>query len=175
MSSEKEQGARLANSFAPLLCRFDKNYSDLAKRNGESYFGMWVLEEIGEHPEGITQKQLCEATHLPKQTVNSIVSSCVKRGLAKTMPNAQDGRSKLHVLTEAGMVKFRAICKDEEWLYSFAAKRASKEEVDAVLEVLDRLASRFEEGIRLLAEEDRPDGEGHDSPSASKPGKGERQ
>lgn len=31
-------------------------YYDLAKRHGESYFGMWVLEEIGDKPEGVTQK-----------------------------------------------------------------------------------------------------------------------
>ena len=156
-----------------MLCRFDKNYSDLAKRNGESYFGMWVLEEIGEHPEGVTQKQLCEATHLPKQTVNSLVSSYVKRGLAKTMPNARDGRSKLHVLTKAGMKKYRAIRIDEEWLYSFAAKSASKEEVEAVLEVLTRLASRFEEGIRLLAEEGLSNGGDLVSSNDPRVGKGE--
>lgn len=47
MTNRTERGIRMADSFVPLLCQFDKNYSDLAKRNGESYFDMWVLEEIG--------------------------------------------------------------------------------------------------------------------------------
>lgn len=56
MTNGTERGIRMADSFVSLLCQFDKNYSDLARRNGELYFGMWVLEEIGERPEGVTQK-----------------------------------------------------------------------------------------------------------------------
>lgn len=153
MTNRTERGIRMADSFVPLLCQFDKNYSDLAKRNGESYFGMWVLEEIGERPEGVTQKQLCEITHMPKQTVNSLVASCVKRGLVETRPNSQDGRSKLHVLTEAGMAKYQAICHDEQWLYSFAAESVSEEEMSTVLKTLACLVARFEEGIELLENE----------------------
>ena len=78
----------------PLLAQFDKIYHDLAKRHGESYFGMWVLEEIGDRPEGVTQKQLCEILYSPKQTVNSLVASYVRRGLVETKPNSSDGRSK---------------------------------------------------------------------------------
>ncbi len=153
MTNGTERGIRMADSFVPLLCQFDKNYSDLARRNGESYFGMWVLEEKGERPEGVTQKQLCEITHMPKQTVNSLVVSYVRRGLVETKPNSHDGRSKLHVLTEAGMAKYQAICRDEQWLYSFAAESVSEEEMGAALKTLARLVSRFEEGIGLLNEE----------------------
>lgn len=73
---------------------------------------MWVLEEIGEHPEGVTQKHLCEALHSPKQTVNSLVSAHVRRGLVETKPNSRDGRSKLHVLTEEELALVRRILTD---------------------------------------------------------------
>lgn len=56
-------------------------------KKSESYFGMWVLEEIGDRPEGVTQKQLCEILYSPKQTVNSLVASYVRRGLVETKPN----------------------------------------------------------------------------------------
>ena len=60
MDAENKSEESVMDFLTPLLARFDKIYYDLAKRHGESYFGMWVLEEIGDKPEGVTQKQLCE-------------------------------------------------------------------------------------------------------------------
>ena len=101
MDAENKSEESVMDFLTPLLARFDKIYYDLAKRHGESYFGMWVLEEIGDKPEGVTQKQLCEILYSPKQTVNSLIASYVRRGLVETKPNSSDGRSKLHVLTAA--------------------------------------------------------------------------
>lgn len=70
------------------------------------------FEEIGDKPEGVTQKQLCEILYSPKQTVNSLVAPFVRRGLVETKPNSTDGRSKLHVLTAAGKEKLDAIRRD---------------------------------------------------------------
>lgn len=102
MNAENKSEESVMDFFTPLLARFDIIYYDPAKRHGECYFGMWVLEEIGDKPEGVTQKQLCEILYSPKQTVNSLVASFVRRGLVETKPNSTDGRSKLHVLTAAG-------------------------------------------------------------------------
>lgn len=70
MSKEHDAGAKSEvgafDFLMPLFTQCDKIYSDMAKRHSESYMGMWVLEEIGEHPEGVTQKHLCEALHSPK-------------------------------------------------------------------------------------------------------------
>ncbi len=111
----------------PLLAQFDKIYYDLAKRHGESYFGMWVLEEIGDKPEGVTQKQLCEILYSPKQTVNSLVASFVRRGLVETKPNSTDGRSKLHGAYCGGEGKLDAICRDERMLGIYSLDGVSRE------------------------------------------------
>lgn len=58
MDAENKSEESVMDFLTPLLARFDKIYYDLAKRHGESYFGMWVLEEIGDKPEGVTQKQV---------------------------------------------------------------------------------------------------------------------
>ena len=116
MDAENKREESVMDFFTPLLAQFDKIYYDLAKRHGESYFGMWVLEEIGDKPEGVTQKQLCEILYSPKQTVNSLVAPYVRRGLVETKPNSTDGRSKLHVLTAAGKEKLDAIRRDERML-----------------------------------------------------------
>lgn len=52
MDAENKSEESVMDFLTPLPARFDKIYYDLAKRHGESYFGMWVLEEIGDKPEG---------------------------------------------------------------------------------------------------------------------------
>lgn len=56
MDAENRSEESVMGFLTPLLARFDKIYYDLAKRHGESYFGMWVLEEIGDKPEGVNPK-----------------------------------------------------------------------------------------------------------------------
>ena len=150
MDADNKSEESVMDFFTPLLAQFDKIYYDLAKRHGESYFGMWVLEEIGDKPEGATQKQLCEILHSPKQTVNSLVASYVRRGLVETKPNSSDGRSKLHVLTEEGKAKLEAIRHDEKMLGSYSLNGVSREELDQVRKVLCDIADRCEQGIAFL-------------------------
>ena len=154
MSKEHDAGAKSEvgafDFLMPLFTQCDKIYSDMAKRHGESYMGMWVLEEIGEHPEGVTQKHLCEALYSPKQTVNSLVSAHVRRGLVETKPNSRDGRSKLHVLTEEGKAKFDAIRSDEEALEAYSLEGVSEEELALVRRILTDVTNRFAEGVAKL-------------------------
>lgn len=150
MDAENKSEESVMDFFTPLLAQFDKIYYDLAKRHGESYFGMWVLEEIGDRPEGVTQKQLCEILYSPKQTVNSLVASYVRRGLVETKPNSSDGRSKLHVLTEEGKAKLEAIRHDEKMLGSYSLNGVSREELDQVRKVLCGIADRCERGVAFL-------------------------
>ena len=121
MDAENKSEESVMDFLTPLLARFDKIYYDLAKRHGESYFGMWVLEEIGDKPEGVTQKQMGEILYSPKQTVNSLIASYVRRGLVETKPNSSDGRSKLHVLTAAGKEKLDAAGKSSTRCEEFCA------------------------------------------------------
>ena len=150
MDAENKSEESVMDFLTPLLARFDKIYYDLAKRHGESYFGMWVLEEIGDRPEGVTQKQLCEILYSPKQTVNSLVASFVRRGLVETKSNSTDGRSKLHVLTAAGKEKLDAIRRDERMLGIYSLDGVSREELDQVRRVLFGIADRCTQGIAFL-------------------------
>ena len=147
MDAENKSEESVMDFLTPLLAQFDKIYYDLAKRYGESYFGMWVL---GDRPEGVTQKQLCEILYSPKQTVNSLVASYVRRGLVETKPNSSDGRSKLHVLTEAGKEKLDAIRRDERMLGIYSLDGVSREELDQVRRVLCGIADRCTQGIAFL-------------------------
>ena len=80
----------------------DHLYSEFAKRYGESYYSLSVLAILGEHPDGISQKQLAGELFLPKQTVGSIMCSFECKGYVAHRRDAEDKRSKLHFLTPAG-------------------------------------------------------------------------
>ena len=146
MDAENKSEESVMDFLTPLLARFDKIYYDLAKRHGESYFGMWVLEEIGDRPEGVTQKQLCGILYSLKQTVNSLIASFVRRGLVETKPNSTDGRSKLHVREG----KLDAIRRDERMLGIYSLDGVSREEFDQVRRVLCSIADRCTRGVAFL-------------------------
>lgn len=82
--------------------QMDYLYGEFAKRYGESYHSMSILYLLGEHPEGISQKQLAAVLYLPKQTVGSIMAGLERRGLAEHRQDDADRRSKLHALTAEG-------------------------------------------------------------------------
>ncbi len=108
------------------------------------------LKKLEISQKGVTQKQLCEILYSPKQTVNSLIASYVRRGLVETKPNSTDGRSKLHVLTAAGKEKLDAIRRDERMLGIYSLDGVSREELDQVRRVLCSIADRCTQGIAFL-------------------------
>ncbi len=88
-------------SYYECMQRWKKSYESYARSVGLSYSAMEVLQLIA-RVENCTQVLLCEKTFLPKQTVNSIVSSFYKRGLLTLQESFQDRRVKTIHLTKAG-------------------------------------------------------------------------
>lgn len=99
-------------SYKPIeaLCeaamRLDSIYSTIAKKHGQTYLSMFVIDELGMNTKGLTQKELAAALYAPKQTVNSIIASLKNRDLIKTTESPIDKRSKIHVLTNKGQKIF---------------------------------------------------------------------
>ncbi len=77
-------------------------YASYAKRMGISYSALEVLCEIYHADFALTQRKICEKTHLPKTTVNTIVSSLVKQGYVELKEMEDDRRQKGVCLTDAG-------------------------------------------------------------------------
>ena len=75
-------------------------YEDYAKIHDLTYISMFILQLLD--GEGTTQKELCDILYIPKQTVNKVILSFVKRGYAAMAENPKDRRSRLIVLTEKG-------------------------------------------------------------------------
>ena len=86
-----------------------------------------------------TQRELSQATLMDKVPVNRACKALESRGLARRRPNAQDGRSHLLELTAEGKAVHAGIMplalKIESELFSVL----SKEEQDAMRDMLSRL------------------------------------
>ena len=60
-------------------------YEDYAKIHDLTYISMFILQLLD--GEGTTQKELCDILYFPKQTVNKVILSFVKRGYAAMAEN----------------------------------------------------------------------------------------
>lgn len=76
-------------------------YSDYARSVGINYTTLQVLKYIAEI-DNCTQKIICEQSFLPKQTVNSIITSLYKDDYVELRELAEDRRAKSIHLTKSG-------------------------------------------------------------------------
>lgn len=76
-------------------------YEDYARSVNVPYTTLQILNFIVLE-ENCTQKTICERTFLPKQTVNSVITSFYKKGLVVLRELPSDRRTKTIHLTEAG-------------------------------------------------------------------------
>lgn len=77
-------------------------YEQYARTLGISYSALQALCEIYNSDSPVTQRWICETTHLPKTTVNAIVAGLVKQEYAELREMANDRRQKRICLTDAG-------------------------------------------------------------------------
>ena len=89
------------HKYCALLQLWNQSYEEYAKSAGLSYTSLSVLSAISS-ADGCTQKYLCERCFLPKQTVNAVVTSFLKKGWISMHEDPGDRRSKVIRLTESG-------------------------------------------------------------------------
>lgn len=77
-------------------------YEDYARKAGISYNSLYILNAIL-YTESCTQKQICEKTLLPKQTVNNVVTGFFKNGYIELRELPENRRIKTIYLTEKGI------------------------------------------------------------------------
>lgn len=80
----------------------DELYYEYAKSVGLTSLGLLILDTIYAMPENCTQKELCEKTNLPKQTVNVIIKSLWKQGYIELKEIDTDRRNKSIQLSASG-------------------------------------------------------------------------
>jgi len=96
--------------FKEIWHRIDIHYNRYAKKVGLNFTAMLVLECLVEAPEFFTQKALCEKLVLPKQFINTIITSFWEQGYVE-LKEAKDRRNKKIHLTEKGKAYAHSITK----------------------------------------------------------------
>lgn len=138
------------NDFYEDVFSMDSLYGDFAKRVGESYHSLFVFCLLDEHPEGISQKQLCQELFSPKQTVASIMSSLTQRGLVIHRQDEADKRSKLYCLTPEGKLHCRKIVDALHGIERRCVAEVGIEEMNHVHKISKHYAQLFKQELDTM-------------------------
>lgn len=102
MNDENDPVMRDLRHFFNHWHEYGDIYEEYAKKVGISSSSLDVLLVLNEEPAECTQKILCRETFLPKQTINSIVTSLLHQELIILTESTTDRRFKNIRLTDAG-------------------------------------------------------------------------
>lgn len=117
-------------------------YEDYARKSGISYNSLYILNAIL-YTENCTQKQICEKTLLPKQTVNNVITSFFKSGYIELREFPENRRVKTIHLTEKGMQYAQTLIPHIHEADCKAMETLSEEQQDMLLKLMDTYVSTF--------------------------------
>lgn len=92
------------------LNNIDAAYEAIAKKYGLTFNALMIFYLIDES-ENITQKQICDALHLQKSTVHSILLDFTKRGYV-TLIEGNNKKEKFIAVTQTGGKHFQKILEE---------------------------------------------------------------
>lgn len=98
----KSEPTTYANEYLHIYFELNAQYEAYAKSLGLSYSTLLALRIILENDGNCTQKTICEYTFLPKQTVNTIVTSLLRHEAIRMSELDSDRRHKVIHFTEKG-------------------------------------------------------------------------
>ena len=124
-------------------------YEDYAKSVGLSYTSLSVLEAIHALPD-CTQKQLCQACFLPKQTVNAVITGFYKKGWVQLRELPEDRRNKTVHLTEAGAAEAERILQRVRQSEQQAMSGLTEEERAVLLSATRRYVTGCKDAMKGL-------------------------
>lgn len=117
-------------------------YEDYARKSGVSYNSLYILNAI-QQIENCTQKQICEKTLLPKQTVNNVVTGFFKSGYVELRELPENRRIKTIHLTEQGRKYADMLIPHIHHADKLAMESLTEEQQDTLLHLMDIYVATF--------------------------------
>lgn len=117
-------------------------YEDYARKAGISYNSLYILNAI-QQIKDCTQKEICEKTLLPKQTVNNVVTAFYKSGYIELREFPENRRIKTIHLTEKGEQYADELIPHIHQADKVAMKSLTVEQQDTLLALMDTYVSAF--------------------------------
>lgn len=138
MNSAEEKVREFCNAWQSL----NIIYEDYARKAGVSYNSLYILSAISQS-ESCTQKQICETTLLPKQTVNNVVTAFYRSGYIDLCELPENRRIKLIHLTDKGRRYAATLIPQIHEADISAMNSLSDEEQDTLIELINKYAAAF--------------------------------
>lgn len=138
MSSTEEKVKAFCSAWQSL----DIIYEDYARKAGVSCNSLYILVAINQD-ESCTQKQICEKTLLPKQTVNNVITAFYKSGYIDLCELPENRRIKIIHLTDKGREYSDALIPRIHKADILAMNTLSVKEQDTLIELINKYASAF--------------------------------
>ena len=117
-------------------------YDDYARKSGISYNSLYILNAI-QQIKDCTQKQICEKTMLPKQTLNNVVTAFYKSGYIELRECPENRRVKTIHLTETGEQYADTLITHIHRADKLAMGALTEKEQDMLLSLMDKYVAAF--------------------------------
>lgn len=135
--------------FFDELHRIDVAYADYGRRIGVSDSVMYVLDYLYDH-DGASQRDICNYTMIPRQTINNVILSLAKQGYVNLYDSTGDRRVKLVRLTESGRRYCNALIAPERTAEYRAMSELAPELRDAMIQGMEIFGAEFRNQLRTV-------------------------
>ncbi len=133
---KNNETAKLISQFAHQLQEMNHVYELYAKKYNLSYTTLQVINLITEL-DPCTQQKICEASFLPKQTVNSIITNLNKQEMLDLVIDPNNRRSKQIIFTNKGLEFTHSIIPQIREAELFAMEQLNEEQRQLMINSLD--------------------------------------
>ena len=123
-------------------------YGTFAKKMGVDTSELYVVDALWDEPEGLSQRSICEACDMGKQTISAICKRLAARDVVVANASQTDKRERIMALTDEGREQWRLPIERMRELEMKAAAAISPEEAVLFVKVIKQYAKTFQEGVQ---------------------------
>lgn len=123
-------------------------YGTFAKKIGVDTSELYVVDALRDEPEGLSQRSICEACDMGKQTISAICKRLAARDVVVANASQADKRERIMALTDEGREQWRLPIERMRELEMKAAAAISPEEAVLFVKVIKQYAKTFQEGVQ---------------------------
>lgn len=123
-------------------------YGTFAKKIGVDTSELYVVDALWDEPEGLSQRSICEACDMGKQTVSAICKRLAARDVVVADASQADKRERIMALTDEGREQWRLPIERMRELEMKAAAAISPEEAVLFVKVIKQYAKTLQEGVQ---------------------------
>lgn len=147
MTTEKRA---LLNGVNSGIIRIRGAYAAWCSANGLNYYVMLVFYSLS-YDKLRTQKEICDAYRIPKQSLNNVITTLRKDGYLELVPDEKNRREKVLILTEKGRTYAEEKMSSLKEMEEESIRLMGEEDMKMMI----RLSARYSEILEDLMEQER--------------------